>query len=54
MRKTGGASIGAKYFLDYYKIDHSEKTRKFELSFDKEHDLYVIDLNKELGESEDK
>lgn len=42
VRKTGGI-IGAKAFLDFYDIDYST-TRKYDFSFSKEADLFVIDL----------
>jgi len=42
IRQTG-ASVGAKAFLDYYQIDHQE-TKRYDLTHDRESNLYVIDL----------
>ena len=42
-KRTAGISVGAKSFLDYCGIDYST-TKQYELSHDKENDLYVISL----------
>jgi hypothetical protein len=47
-----GAFASAKAFLDYYQVDH-KITTKYELSHDKENDIFVIDLKKELSRKED-
>lgn len=45
VRKTG-ATVGAKPFLDYYEIDFSE-TRRYDMKYHKEQNLYVIDLKEQ-------
>jgi hypothetical protein len=42
-RSSGGASLSARAFLDFYGIDHSD-TKKYDISFDEENKLYVIQL----------
>ena len=42
-RKAGGLSFSGVAFLHYYGIDYSE-TRKYDLEYDKENDLYVFGL----------
>ena len=49
MRGTG-ASASSKAFLDYYNIDY-RVTRKYDISYDKDSELYIIDLSK--GELEE-
>jgi len=44
-RKGAGTSISALAFLKHYKIDFSETT-KYDLEYDKENKLYVVDLRK--------
>ncbi|WP_029918166.1 hypothetical protein [Pelobacter seleniigenes] len=47
VRKTG-ASIGAKYFLDYYHVDYERMSAagtKYGLKFDEKAGLYIVDLN---------
>lgn len=43
VRKTGGASISATAFLNFYGIDYS-KTRRYDINYDQHNDLYVIQL----------
>ena len=50
-RRTG-ASASAKAFLDYYGINY-EKTTKYDISFDKENDLLVLDLGTGEPDEED-
>jgi hypothetical protein len=38
-----GAFISAKPFLSYYDISH-EKTKKYDVEFDDENDMYVVSL----------
>lgn len=38
-----GAVISAKSFLDYYEVDF-EKTKKYELTYDDDNELYVVDV----------
>jgi hypothetical protein len=42
-RVAGGASISAKAFLDFYGIEHPE-TKKYDIDFDEDNKLYVIQL----------
>ena len=42
-RKSGGLSFSGVAFLHYYDIDYSE-TKKYDLEYDKENDLYVFNL----------
>ncbi len=42
-RKGGGLSFSGSAFLNYYGIDYSE-TKKYDLEYDKENDLYVFNL----------
>lgn len=44
-RKNTGASFSAIPFLKSYKIDYNSSTRQFDLNYDEETKLYVIDLN---------
>lgn len=50
-KRTTGASVGAKAFLDYYQLDY-EKTKSYPIQLDKESKLWVIDLT-EGEDSED-
>lgn len=43
IRKTGGASISANAFLSYYNIEHS-KTKRYDASYDKDADMYIIQI----------
>lgn len=45
VRRKAGISMSALPFLKTFRIDFI-KTRQYDLSYDKEHNLYVIDLNK--------
>lgn len=53
VRQTG-ASVGAKAYLDYYRIDY-RKTRSYDVELDKASNLYVVDLTKaeDAGDTED-
>jgi hypothetical protein len=42
-RKTGGV-ISGKAFLDFYGIDYSKTRKNLDVVFDKENELYVINL----------
>jgi hypothetical protein len=42
-RKTGGASISAKAFLDFYNIRPSEN-KKYDVYYNKDDDLYIINV----------
>ena len=42
IRKTGGV-IPGKSFMDYYGIDYS-KTKNYDVVFDDENQLYIVDL----------
>jgi hypothetical protein len=44
-RPSGGVSFSATAFLNVYGIDHSE-TRTYNVEYDEENELYVIDLKK--------
>jgi hypothetical protein len=51
-KRVAGISVGAKSFLDYCGIDYST-TKQYELSHDKQDNLYVIDLaDGKAGEEE--
>ena len=52
VRKNAGISMSALPFLRMSKIDFSE-TRQYGLSYDKEHKLYVIDLNNPITKGKD-
>jgi hypothetical protein len=52
VRKNAGISMSALPFLRISKIDFS-KTRQYGLSYDKEHKLYVIDLNNPITKKKD-
>jgi hypothetical protein len=52
VRKNAGISMSALPFLRMSKIDFSE-TRQYGLSYDKEHKLYVIDLNNPITKEKD-
>ena len=39
----GAVFISAKAFVEYYDISHN-KTRKYDMSYDQENEMYVIDL----------
>lgn len=45
-----GASASAKAFLDYYGILYEGKTKTYDVIYDNENQLYVIDLNKATDE----
>jgi len=44
VRKNAGISMSALPFLKTFKVDFS-KTRQYNLSYDKIHNMYVINLN---------
>jgi len=44
--KSTGAIFSAKAFLDYYEIDYT-KTKRYDIDFDKEAELYVFNLKTE-------
>ncbi len=47
-RKTG-IMVGAKSFLDFYNIIY-EKTTQYDLEFNEEEQLFILDLNKPTSE----
>jgi hypothetical protein len=42
-RKTGGV-ISGKAFLDYYDINYSQTIKNLDIFFDKENEIYVVNL----------
>lgn len=52
-KRVAGISVGAKSFLDYCGIDYST-TKQYELSHDKENNLYVISLTEGRAGGEEK
>ena len=44
-KRSTGISAGMKSFLDYHNVDYTE-TAQYDLEFDEEEGLYVVDLNK--------
>lgn len=44
MGKTGGAILSAKSFLDYCGVEYDGKARKYPLEYDKEEELFIIQL----------
>jgi hypothetical protein len=43
VHRSQGASISARLFLEYYNVKPTE-TKQYTFSYDKDNDLYVIDL----------
>ena len=52
-KRTVGISVGAKSFLDYYGIDYST-TEQYEINYDKENSLHVINLKEKTTNRKDK
>jgi hypothetical protein len=44
INRSGGVSFSARAFLDYYDIDYS-KTKKYDVEYDENDNLYVIPLD---------
>jgi hypothetical protein len=44
-KSAASAFISARAFLQYYDIPH-DKTTKYDIAYDKESELYVIDMQK--------
>jgi len=42
-RPGSGLSFSAKAFLDFYAIDYLSKTIKYNIHYDKENKLYILD-----------
>ena len=49
VKSKTGAFISANKFLDYYEIPHP-KTKKYPIKYDKEEELYVIELEEDQNE----
>jgi len=42
-----GASVSVKAFFDYYGISYEGKAKEYDVQYDSESGLYIIELNKE-------
>lgn len=47
--RDNGATIGAKAFLDFHDINY-EETKQYDFKYDKDEDIYIIDLNDSSSE----